>query len=407
MTKTILQIIPELDGGGGAQKVAIELHEAFKESGYQMYLSDFDLPESQVPTNYRQKLQNEFKFLGSAGNNPVSRLIKRVSTLKKLKKSTNASYYISHMDGGHIINILSGSNCKNILVLHGSITGDKSSNLIPRLIRFALYFALFRFASRIVCVSKEIEEELITVFLYKRNKIVSINNFFDSEKIIDHSNEKVDISNTENRIILSNVGRLETQKNQETLVPIISHLNQTSQTKYSVIVMGSGSFKEKILNLARDYKLKVKETSPAEFRNIGNYDIILLGHVSNPFPVIKFSDFFILPSQWEGFPLALGEAMLCQTPVLTADFPTGAREMLDFQKKIKRPLKNFYFCTRGILFPIPYLDDSTSLKLWVKGIQAISKEKEILNKQNEMAYQYARQLTKTNSLSQWRSNVLQ
>jgi glycosyltransferase involved in cell wall biosynthesis len=54
-----------------------------------------------------------------------------------------------------------------------------------------------------------------------------------------------------------------------------------------------------------------------------------VGYSANPFPIIRAADALVLSSRYEGFGMVLGEAMALGTPVLSADCPTGPRDLLD------------------------------------------------------------------------------
>jgi glycosyltransferase involved in cell wall biosynthesis len=56
---------------------------------------------------------------------------------------------------------------------------------------------------------------------------------------------------------------------------------------------------------------------------------ILGGYVDNPWPLIKAAKVFALVSRFEGCPLVVAEAVAIGTPIVSADCPSGPKEILD------------------------------------------------------------------------------
>ena len=52
------------------------------------------------------------------------------------------------------------------------------------------------------------------------------------------------------------------------------------------------------------------------------------GFSSNPFPTIRAANAYVMPSLWEGFPVALLEAMALEQAVIATDCPGASSEML-------------------------------------------------------------------------------
>ena len=54
-----------------------------------------------------------------------------------------------------------------------------------------------------------------------------------------------------------------------------------------------------------------------------------MGIVKNPHSLISKADLFVLPSRFEGFPMALCEAMACGLAVISTEYHGGVREIID------------------------------------------------------------------------------
>jgi glycosyltransferase involved in cell wall biosynthesis len=94
------------------------------------------------------------------------------------------------------------------------------------------------------------------------------------------------------------------------------------------------------------------------------YDLYFLGHQQNPFKFLRRSNLYIMTSLWEGFPLALCEAMICGLPVISSDCFTGPREIIApfilENQSISHPVRTAF----GTLMPIPTLEDNKILDTW-------------------------------------------
>lgn len=58
-------------------------------------------------------------------------------------------------------------------------------------------------------------------------------------------------------------------------------------------------------------------------------ELLLPGHLANPYPHIKAAAVFALTSDFEGLPNVILEAMACRTPVVSVDCPGAVRELID------------------------------------------------------------------------------
>ncbi|KKL78136.1 hypothetical protein LCGC14_2027830, partial [marine sediment metagenome] len=104
--------------------------------------------------------------------------------------------------------------------------------------------------------------------------------------------------------VLSNLGRLEFQKNQKFLIHLAAELKRR-QVKFKLLIGGDGRLKDDLQNLTE--KLQVQN------------EVVFTGFIKNAPDLIYSSDIFVLSSLWEGFGYVLAEAALCKKPIVAFD----------------------------------------------------------------------------------------
>lgn len=185
--------------------------------------------------------------------------------------------------------------------------------------------------SKIISVSEQTTEGLITKLKVSKNKIITIPNaiyFEEFQKIKE--GEKSD---------LIFAGRMLSHKNVDVLIKAVARLN----SKIKCIIIGDGPEKERLENLVKELGL--------------DKNIIFKGFIENHDDVlslIKGSKVFVSPSTREGFGITLIEANACGIPVVTTNHKDNASKNLigkgngfvceldekEFSKKINECLKN-------------------------------------------------------------------
>ena len=109
------------------------------------------------------------------------------------------------------------------------------------------------------------------------------------------------------------IGRLAPEKNHLLLLDACKQLDKWGDD-YELICVGEGPERQRLETILRE-------------RGQANR-VRLLGHLSNPLPLVATADALVLTSHFESFALVLVEAMICGTPVVSVDCPTGPREVL-------------------------------------------------------------------------------
>ena len=113
--------------------------------------------------------------------------------------------------------------------------------------------------------------------------------------------------------VLVTIGRLVPQKNHRNLLEALSLVRGDRPVR--LLVLGDGPLRAEL---------------EAHAATLGVRDAVaFLGFRREVADFLRFSDVFVLSSDWEGLPLSLMEALMMGTPVVSTDCRSGPRELLE------------------------------------------------------------------------------
>lgn len=366
----ILMIIPNL-GYGGAQRVFQDLSLALSDE-YEVFQCVFNLNDQHVYHN-----NNELITLNVLGGNHIitkaCNFLKRIVRLRSIKKKYKIDISISHLEGADYINLLSRiGREKIILCIHGSKKYDRAISGLLGWLRKSIFIPLlYRKADAIVTVAKGIKHELAQDFHLPGNILHTINNGFDIEAIRLMADQSVsDMPVMFSKPTLVTHGRLAIEKNQQLLLRIAA--SPELHSKIHVIIIGDGKENEPLVTLAKTLRLSTfvmgVDSSP-----INEHQIFFMGYQSNPFAFLKRSTLFIFPSLFEGFPLALVEAMICGVPAIASDCPYGPSEILIRQDGDDEDDEDINWAQYGVL-----INKDASLESWITSVTSLLSDQSML-----------------------------
>ena len=110
------------------------------------------------------------------------------------------------------------------------------------------------------------------------------------------------------------VGRLHPQKGFDLLLKAFARI-QAKYPEWQITILGEGPMRSELEALRAQLKLTDRVHFPGLVSNVRDY--------------LDQADLFVMPSRFEGFPMALCEAMACGLPVIAADCLSGPRDIVE------------------------------------------------------------------------------
>jgi glycosyltransferase involved in cell wall biosynthesis len=178
----------------------------------------------------------------------------------------------------------------------------------PKIFAYRLFYRLGSFlVDGFVAVSDQVKEAILDTIGANGNKVTVICNGVDTQKFsktIGSKNIRGQLGFTNNQYLIIVVATLKEQKGHRYLIDALSSIVQEYPNVHGIFV-GDGSLKEEL-------RLQIDEL------NLTNH-ITLLGNRTDIPQLLAASNLFVLPSLWEGLPMALLEAMASRLPVVATE----------------------------------------------------------------------------------------
>ncbi|MDH6251910.1 glycosyltransferase involved in cell wall biosynthesis [Chryseobacterium sp. H1D6B] len=200
-------------------------------------------------------------------------------------------------------------NSKKIGWFHSDITLPKLQPLVPEILKQIPQFDYFIFGSQ--------QTKDILIETYPDLEIPESQVILNAIPIEELKNKaKVFTPELPKKPVFVSVARLHSRKGFHKLMEAHARLLKDG-FDHHIIVIGDGEEKENLKKQAESLGVA------------GSFE--LLGSLMNPYPYVKNADFFILPSESEGWPLIIADTLILQKPIISTNVG-GIPEMVTHEK---------------------------------------------------------------------------
>lgn len=291
--KKILFYIDSILRPGGAERVLTNLVSYFFDRKYEVLLIT-DVMDQDDDAEYPLNKNINRVIIGVHDKNVVASNLHRIKKLRKHIKKWNPDIVVSFKGTPNTRMLLStiGLPCKKVV----SVRNDPCSEYGIG-IRRIFANVIFTFADGCIFQTDKVGE-YFSKKINKNSKIINnpVNNSFFQTKW--QGDEKTIIS----------VGRLAIQKNHALLVRAFARICK-SIPDHQLVLYGDGMLKDNLEHLCKELGIENR--------------VIFAGKITNVEDALARASLFVLPSDFEGMPNALMEAMAVGIPCIAADCPVG------------------------------------------------------------------------------------
>jgi len=289
---------------GGAERAAVLLAEGFLRENHQVSL----ITLAGVETDFYNLPDKVHRLaLNITGDSPTIfhalwNNISRLWIIRKAIRLVRPEVVISFLHQTNILTLLASLNTSYPVIVSEQNNPDVATEALWKKLRRVTY----PYSARVVSTSQGVDAYFDWLPKTKRAVI------YNPLTLI---NEQVEASFIEGAALdkkwIISMGRLVYQKGFDILLAAFQQI-AIKHLDWQLIILGEGELRPEL------EALKVQ---------LGN-QVILPGLVSNPFPILKRAQLFVLSSRFEGFGNVLIEAMACGLAVISTDCPSGPQEII-------------------------------------------------------------------------------
>lgn len=299
-TKTLIFLLPKFSAGG-AERIVITVANVLSER-YEIYLAVI-----QAKGPLKAEVNSSVHIVDLGG-----KLAWPLLFIKLIRKQHPAAMMSTFWDLNLILVGLRFFFHKDTLLVfreavipHTVLERHPAKRLI-----YMLYRIAYQRADQVIALSENMKRSILMLAPGCASQISVINNAIDPKRLHSTLAKKIE---TPSKPYLIAVGRLTPQKGFDVLIEAFAKCQAEFPTLHLLIV-GEGEQRAELEQLIHQWRLTSR--------------VMLMGHISNPVPLIRQAQLYILSSRFEGMPNTLVESLCAGTPVLATARDTSAEEFI-------------------------------------------------------------------------------
>lgn len=296
-------VVIESMGGGGAQQVASRLLTHWVDRGDEPALITFQPSETDVmpvPAGVR-RWETGGVGISQGVIRAVVANVRRLLTLRRAVKLSNASIVVSFVGTTNILVLLATLGLrKKVIVSERNDPRRQRVGGVWRILRWVMYPCAWKVTANSFFALSALSP------LIRKNRRIMVPN--PLRKKGPAAPQQFPFP------VIMAVGRLHPQKHFDLLLQAFAQAKRQSSALegWRLVILGEGGERKAL---------------EAEAARLGiASDLLMPGHVSDPYPYLQASQVFVMCSRYEGSPNALWEAMACGLPTVITDTIEGALE---------------------------------------------------------------------------------
>ena len=308
MQPTKITIVIDSLKGGGAQRAAVLLLEGLITRRYQVSLITIYGEEADF---YQLPLKTPRIALKVAGVSPtivdaIRNNIRRFRHLRQAIAATQPDVVISFLDKVNVLTLIACRGQKYPILV--SEQNDPTQNKIGRMWD-RLRRIVYPWATQVISCSQGVDQNWHWLPPEKRTVI------YNPLAVTSQTAADIELPaplNPKSKTIVA-MGRLAPQKGFDLLLNAFASI-APQHPDWQLLILGEGELRADLEAQKNRLELQNRVAMP--------------GIITNPFPLLKKCDLFVLSSRYEGFGNVMIEAMACGLPVVPTDCPSGPNEII-------------------------------------------------------------------------------